>query len=206
MNHFNEKNKVLLKRRSSSVSHLSKHHRSDVSSSPNFNRTNNSYRETITALSFSSKQYDFIRPKSTLVQLNPTVAQTNIVKISSDVSKQIPPPVAPRTIFPLEITLKPVPIPIERKSLKKNNKINSTEEQAIKLTATDKSVLSDVNNRNEIIPDQKILVMQMNNQSTLYTPGLCGLINIGNICFMNSALQCLSNIPDLTQWAQCQNF
>ena len=35
------------------------------------------------------------------------------------------------------------------------------------------------------------------------TPGVCGLNNLGNTCFMNSALQCLDNTPGLVQYILC---
>jgi len=49
-------------------------------------------------------------------------------------------------------------------------------------------------------PGRQVETDSPSQKQKIYTPGLCGLYNIGNTCYMNAALQCLSNCPPLVDY------
>lgn len=90
--------------------------------------------------------------------------------------------------------------------------INNNKDLTPKQTLTDIGinegtiVTIEVINADGTWPSSRPRYGQISTRSSKSQPGLCGLSNMGNTCFMNSALQCLSNTPPLTEYILTDKF
>lgn len=94
-----------------------------------------------------------------------------------------------------------------------NNNTNQQQQQSSpKMTLVDSGVgesavvTLEVINADGTWPSSRPRYGTVSTRSSKAQPGLCGLSNMGNTCFMNSALQCLSNTPDITNYILADTY
>lgn len=138
-------------------------------------------------------------------QNNTTTSQSKANTITNSTSVTSPTVITRQAAHTMSL-LNPIALPdsTSSSSIDQANKSHQTLSEA---GVTDSAVVTlEVINYDGTWPSSRPRYGAITTRSSKAQPGLCGLSNMGNTCFMNAALQCLSNSPPLTEYILTDKF